>query len=202
LSAQDDARHGETMAKSMIEAMHRIDTASNEITQIIGVIDEIAFQTNLLALNAGVEAARAGDAGRGFAVVASEVRSLAGRSAGAAKRIKELIRNSGEQVDSGVALVEDSGKVLVRIAEDIDKINALVAQIAQSQHEQAAALTEVNQAVSQMDITTQKNAAMAEESSAASKTLLGYAHELTELIDQFQITQDEPQSPLRLVHSV
>lgn len=201
LNAQKNAKQGEEKAKSMIDAMRRIDASSSEITQIIGVIDEIAFQTNLLALNAGVEAARAGDAGRGFAVVASEVRSLAGKSADAAKQIKRLINNSAEQVESGVKLVEESSCMLMQIVADIETINKLMAQISQSQREQSTALSEVNQAVAQMDAATQKNAAMAQESTNSSRTMANHARDLTELIAKFRTAADEGPK-LRLVHSV
>jgi methyl-accepting chemotaxis protein len=151
--------------------MAEIDKSSKQISNIIGVIDEIAFQTNLLALNAGVEAARAGEAGKGFAVVASEVRALAQRSAEAAKEIKALIQASSSQVASGVDLVGQAGKALERIVAQVADINAIVIEIAASAKEQATGLAEVNTAINQMDQVTQQNAAMVEQSTAASHEL-------------------------------
>lgn len=185
-SAQQSAEQGNVIASSTIEAMQDIAASSNEITQIIGVIDEIAFQTNLLALNAGVEAARAGEAGRGFAVVAQEVRALAGRSSEASKQIRGLINTSSAKVDSGVKLVSDSGKALNQIVTDIGRINQLMSEIALAQNEQARALGEVNAAVSAMDKTTQQNAAMASQSTATSRAMADSAGELAELVALFK----------------
>ena len=170
-----------------VAAMDEISTSSNQIGQIIGVIDEIAFQTNLLALNAGVEAARAGDAGKGFAVVASEVRQLAQRSADAAKEIKTLIGVSTRQVGAGVELVGQTGQALHQIFDQFNEIAQLVTQISSSAREQATALGQVNTAINQMDTTTQQNAAMVEESTAASHTLLRQARDLTQLISAFKV---------------
>jgi len=169
------------------EAMRRIESSSQQISNIIGVIDEIAFQTNLLALNAGVEAARAGDAGKGFAVVAQEVRELAQRSANAAKEIKALIQNSSTEVAGGVDLVRKTGEALRTIGGFITEMNTHMDAIAISAKEQATGLSEVNHAVNAMDQTTQQNAAMVEESNAASAALASEAAKLRELISHFNI---------------
>lgn len=192
VASKTSAEHGNAIAARAVGAMREIAKSSGEITHIIGVIDEIAFQTNLLALNAGVEAARAGEAGRGFAVVASEVRALAQRSADAAKEIKQLIKNSEAQVETGVKLVEESGTALQQIVTDITTISQLVGDIAHSQREQATALTEIDSAVSDMDKSTQQNAAMAEESNAAAEALAGYAREMEKLVAQFEISGSKP----------
>jgi methyl-accepting chemotaxis protein len=175
-----------------IAAMGQIEGSAQQITQIIGVIDEIAFQTNLLALNAGVEAARAGEAGRGFAVVATEVRALAQRSADAAKEIKGLISASTTHVGEGVHLVGETGRALERIGAEVARINALVMEIAASAQEQAVGLEQVNTAVNQMDQVTQQNAAMVEESTAASHSLVREADNLTELMSRFRVGEIEP----------
>ena len=182
---------GKVVSEAM-QAMGRIEAASSEIGKIINVIDEIAFQTNLLALNAGVEAARAGEAGKGFAVVAQEVRELAGRAAGAAKDIKALIARSGEEVRSGVQLVTATGDALGRIAADVDRINDIVRAIATSANEQATGIGEINTAISQMDHMTQQNAAMVEQTSAASHTLAQDAKSLSGLIARFQLKGAPP----------
>jgi methyl-accepting chemotaxis protein len=168
------------------EAMERIEQSSQQISNIIGVIDEIAFQTNLLALNAGVEAARAGEAGKGFAVVAQEVRELAQRSAGAAKEIKGLIQNSSKEVESGVKLVRDTGEALKMIGGYIAQINTHMDSIATAAKEQSVGLAEVNTAVNAMDQTTQQNAAMVEQSTAASSSLAMEAGKLRDLVSQFK----------------
>jgi methyl-accepting chemotaxis protein len=176
--ARGSAESGGGVAGSAIEAMRRIEESSRKITDIIGVIDEIAFQTNLLALNAAVEAARAGDAGRGFAVVAQEVRQLAQRSAQASKEIKALIMDSGGQVRDGVDLVRSAGSSLTEIVSGIGRVADLVSEIARATAEQASGLDEVNIAIAQMDEMTQKNAALVEESTAAARSLEEQADQL------------------------
>ncbi|WP_428429022.1 methyl-accepting chemotaxis protein [Pararhizobium sp.] len=176
------------IVRNAIAAMTRIEGSSTKISQIIGVIDEIAFQTNLLALNAGVEAARAGEAGRGFAVVAQEVRELAQRSAGAAKEIKELIRNSATEVETGVTLVRSTGEALTEIESLVNQVNEHVASIATAAREQATGLAEVNTAVNSMDQMTQQNAAMVEETTAASQTLAQESRELKSLLQTFRLS--------------
>lgn len=183
--AKEEATKSSEVVRQAINAMSDIEKSSQQINQIIGVIDEIAFQTNLLALNAGVEAARAGDAGRGFAVVASEVRALAQRSAEAAKEIKALLQTSRGQVEQGVKLVAETGASLYRIVERVAQVNTVVSEIATNAQSQAAGLKEVNTAVGQMDQTTQQNAAMAEESTAATRTLAGQSQELAAIVAAF-----------------
>ena len=184
-AAKDEADKSGEVVRKAVEAMQGIERSSQKITQIIGVIDEIAFQTNLLALNAGVEAARAGDAGRGFAVVASEVRALAHRSADAAKEIKGLLSTSATQVDQGVKLVAETGTSLKHIIDRVAEINAVVAEIAASAEQQASGLQEVNTAVDQMDQVTQQNAAMVEEATAATRTLTQQSTELAQIVARF-----------------
>jgi methyl-accepting chemotaxis protein len=190
-NTRNDALDSAEIVRQAIDAMAEIEKSSREIGSIIGVIDEIAFQTNLLALNAGVEAARAGEAGRGFAVVASEVRSLAQRSAEAAKEIKELIANSTAQVDSGVKLVAGTGEALDKIVAQVNDINGVVDEIAAKATEQANSLREVNVAVGQMDQVTQQNAAMVEETTAASHNLSRESDELVRLVGQFTVAGGE-----------
>lgn len=185
--AKDEAQHSGAIMDEAVVAMNGIERASNEISDIISVIDGIAFQTNLLALNAGVEAARAGDAGKGFAVVASEVRALAQRSADAAKDVKERISLSAQQVDAGVGLVNETGKALGRIVERIAEINQLVADIAISAEQQSTGLQQVNTAVGQMDMVTQQNAAMVEEATAAARSLADEAEQLSRQMARFSI---------------
>jgi methyl-accepting chemotaxis protein len=173
------------IVRDAVTAMGRIEESSSRIGQIIGVIDEIAFQTNLLALNAGVEAARAGEAGRGFAVVAQEVRELAQRSATAAREIKTLIQNSANEVEGGVSLVRSTGDALVEIEDLVRQVNDQVAQITSAAREQATGLNEINTSVNEMDQMTQKNAAMVEETSAASQTLVSECGRLKEQLGKF-----------------
>ncbi|MCD2172789.1 methyl-accepting chemotaxis protein [Rhizobium sp. C4] len=187
IDANKSAHTSGDVVANAINAMQRIEASSSQISNIIGVIDEIAFQTNLLALNAGVEAARAGDAGKGFAVVAQEVRELAQRSAQAAKEIKDLIRTSAGEVESGVKLVTATGDALKVIEQHVVAINSQLDAIATSAREQSLGLAEVNTAVNQMDQTTQQNAAMVEEATAASSALAVEADKLRELVGRFQL---------------
>ncbi|WP_246347705.1 methyl-accepting chemotaxis protein [Brevundimonas variabilis] len=175
------------VATQAVEAMKRINSSSREIGLIIGVIDEIAFQTNLLALNAGVEAARAGDAGRGFAVVAQEVRALAQRSAEAAKEIKTLVAESSDSVQSGVGLVARVGEALTEVVSQFSHIDGLVQAMAQASKEQATGLSEINTAINEMDQVTQQNAAMVEQTTAASQNLTRESLTLGNLVKRFQI---------------
>ena len=191
-AARTDAERSGEVVGDAVSAMGEIEASSNQITQIIGVIDEIAFQTNLLALNAGVEAARAGDAGKGFAVVASEVRALAQRSAEAAKEIKELIASSSSQVERGVQLVGETGRALTGIVSKVTEIDTLLAEIAVSSQEQATGLNQVNAAVNQMDQVTQQNAAMVEQATAAAAGLRTEAGELSNLVGRFRTEQAAP----------
>jgi methyl-accepting chemotaxis protein len=170
-----------------VEAMAKIEDSSRKISDIIGVIDEIARQTNLLALNAAVEGARAGEAGRGFAVVASEVRSLAQRSSQAAKDIKDVITNSNGQVKDGVDLVNRAGTALTEIVESIKKVSDIVADIANASAEQATGIEQVNKALTQMDEVTQQNSALVEENAATAKTLEHQAKAMDERVAFFRL---------------
>ena len=187
LQAQDHTAQSDVVVGDAVSAMSEIEASSEQISNIISMIDDIAFQTNLLALNAGVEAARAGEAGRGFAVVATEVRTLAQRSADAAKEIKALITKSAEQVDRGVTLVRHAGDALSEISGQVTNISGLVSGIAASANEQAHGITEIATSVTQLENVTQQNAAMVEQSTAAGHMLRDHAAELANLIGQFQV---------------
>lgn len=187
MDARTDAENGGQVVQETVSAMSEIKDSSEKISQIIGVIDEIAFQTNLLALNAGVEAARAGEAGRGFAVVASEVRALAQRSSDAAKDIKDLIIDSSESVEKGVILVDRAGTALDNIMTRVTNMNELITEIASSASEQSTTIVEVNRAVNEMDSVTQRNAAMVEESTAACRALSDESDTLSNLVNYFNL---------------
>ena len=189
-ATRGDAEDGVRIVRQAVDAMGGIKRASDEISEIISVIDGIAFQTNLLALNAGVEAARAGDAGKGFAVVASEVRALAQRSANAASDVKSRILASGNQVEIGVNLVGDTGEALERIVGRIAEIAQLVATIAKGADEQSSGLQQVNIAVSEMDSVTQQNAAMVEQATAAARGLADQAAALAQHVDRFRLSPE------------
>jgi methyl-accepting chemotaxis protein len=199
-AARDQAEKGGAVVGRAVTAMARINEASRKISDIIGVIDEIAFQTNLLALNAAVEAARAGEQGRGFAVVATEVRSLAGRSATAAKEIKELIQDSVKKVEDGSTLVTQSGQTLDQIVTSVKKVSDIIAEIAAASREQSAGIEQVNQAVMQMDEMTQQNAALVEQATAASQSMAEQARALTELMQKYN-SGDSGTSAARAVAS-
>jgi methyl-accepting chemotaxis protein len=189
-AARDQADKGGSVVSRAIRAMTEINDASKKIVDIIGVIDEIAFQTNLLALNAAVEAARAGEQGRGFAVVASEVRSLAGRSATAAKEIKGLIQDSVKKVEEGSTLVTQSGQTLDQIVTAVKKVSDIIGEIAGASQEQSAGIDQVNKAVMQLDEMTQQNAALVEQASAASQSMASQAKSLNEMMAQYQVSPE------------
>ncbi len=196
-AADGDAKKSAVVVGQAVEAMDAIAKSARRISQILGVIDEIAFQTNLLALNAGAEAARAGDAGRGFAVVVSEVRALAQRSAEAAKEIRGLISASTTQVDHGVKPVAETGKSLERIMAQVTEINAVVGEIAAGAKEQATGLDEVDSAINKMNQVTQQNVAMVEESRAAGRVLSQETDRLSELIGQFRVGLGDDDKAMR-----
>lgn len=189
--ARSQAEKGGEVVSAAVNAMQAINASSKKIADIIGVIDEIAFQTNLLALNAAVEAARAGEQGRGFAVVAAEVRNLAQRSAGAAKEIKTLIKDSVEKVADGSKLVDQSGKTLEEIVTAVKKVSDIIAEIAAASQEQSSGIEQVNKAVLQMDEVTQQNAALVEEAAAASESLDEQAKGLEQAIAFFRLASND-----------
>ncbi len=190
-SASTVAIEGGVVVGQVVETMKGINDSSRKIADIIGVIDGIAFQTNILALNAAVEAARAGEQGRGFAVVASEVRSLAGRSAEAAKEIKALITASVERVEQGSVLVDKAGATMTEVVTSIKRVTDMVSEISAASVEQSAGVSQVGVAVTQMDQATQQNAALVEESAAAAESLKVQAHQLVQAVAVFKLSQKE-----------
>jgi methyl-accepting chemotaxis protein len=184
------AVRGGAVVAQVVTTMEEINISARKISDIIGVIDGIAFQTNILALNAAVEAARAGEQGRGFAVVASEVRSLAGRSAEAAKEIKNLIGVSVAKVDSGSRLVADAGKTMTEIVSSVHRVSDIIGEISAASSEQSNGISEVNSAVMELDQMTQQNAALVEQSAAAAESLREQAQRLAHVVSAFKLAGD------------
>jgi methyl-accepting chemotaxis protein len=191
LAAREQAETGGEVVGAAVKAMAQINISSKKIADIISVIDEIAFQTNLLALNAAVEAARAGEGGRGFAVVASEVRNLAGRSATAAKEIKSLIEDSVNKVQDGTKLVDDSGKTLADIVAAVKKVTDIVSMIAESTSEQSSGIEQVNKAITQIDQATQQNAALVEQTAAASQAIVDQVRDLQTAVAHYKVEPEQ-----------
>lgn len=190
-SANAVAAQGGQVVSEVVTTMNQIQESSRKISDIISVIDSIAFQTNILALNAAVEAARAGEQGRGFAVVASEVRSLAQRSADAAKEIKTLIGNSVERVDAGTRLVETAGKTMSEIVDSVARVTAIIDQITTASNDQSGGIEQVNQAINQMDHVVQQNAAVVEQATAAAESMRSQAQLLTQMSGVFKLNEDD-----------
>ncbi|WP_157137856.1 methyl-accepting chemotaxis protein, partial [Herbaspirillum lusitanum] len=193
-SASDIAGRGGDMVEQVVQAMNAINSSSRKVVEIISVIDGIAFQTNILALNAAVEATRAGEQGRGFAVVAAEVRSLAQRSAAAAKEIKVLIFDSVEQVRIGEESVAKTGATIRTVVESVKKVSDVVAEITSASLEQSRGISQTNEAVGQMDQVTQQNAALVEEAAASAQELQEQASRLASIVAQFRLGGGEPEN--------
>jgi methyl-accepting chemotaxis protein len=187
--ASEAARKGGSVMVNVVSNMAEIDTASRKINEIIGVIDGIAFQTNILALNAAVEAARAGEQGKGFAVVAGEVRSLAQRSANAAREIKSLISQSTERVEVGTRLVNEAGDSMQAIVSGVERVTQIIGEITNAASQEAEGIGQVNQAVTRLDQMTQQNAALVEESAASAENLRQQAQSLSQVVSQFRLAQ-------------
>jgi methyl-accepting chemotaxis protein len=194
-AARDVANAGSGVAEKAISAMSGIEESSRQITDIVGLIQEIAFQTNLLALNASVEAARAGDAGKGFAVVANEVRALAQRAATASKDIKALITNSDDQVKDGVELVNEAGASLGEIVSSVKKVADFVSEIAAASQEQSAGIDQVSNAITNMDEMTQQNAALVEETTGAIQSAVSQVEDLRQAVGFFRTAQGQQAEP-------
>lgn len=195
INASTVATQGGAVVAEVVETMRSIDESSHRIADIIGVIDSIAFQTNILALNAAVEAARAGEQGRGFAVVATEVRALAGRSAEAAKEIKALITASVERVEQGTRLVDQAGTTMTEVVTAIRRVTDIMGEISAASHEQSSGVSQIGEAVTQMDQTTQQNAALVEEMAAAASSLNNQAQSLVEAVAVFKLSDNEQMAP-------
>ncbi len=197
VAASGVAERGGSIVSQVVDTMGAIDTASTKIVDIIGVIDGIAFQTNILALNAAVEAARAGEQGRGFAVVATEVRSLAQRSAAAAREIKTLIGDSVEQVNNGTRLVQQAGSTMSEVVDSVRRVTDIMAEITAASAEQSMGIDQVNQAIAQMDQVTQQNAALVEEAAAAAESMQDQAARLAQVAAGFQLEHVATAAPVR-----
>jgi hypothetical protein len=198
MNASSVAQQGGKVVDQVVNTMKGINEASRKIADIISVIDGIAFQTNILALNAAVEAARAGEQGRGFAVVASEVRSLAGRSAEAAKEIKALIDDSVNRVSQGTSLVDQAGSTMQEVVSSIRRVTDIMGEISAASNEQSLGVSQVGEAVTQMDQVTQQNAALVEEMAAAASSLTNQAQELVQVVAVFKLSTGNVSHPLSL----
>jgi methyl-accepting chemotaxis protein len=196
LEAAGVARRGGAAVDQVVNTMDEISDASKRITEIISVIDGIAFQTNILALNAAVEAARAGEQGRGFAVVAAEVRSLAQRSAAAAREIKTLIGTATDRVSAGSSLVDAAGHTMVEVVHAVEKVSSLIAEIAQASQEQSSGIGQVNTAISQMERVVQQNASLVEEAAAATESMTAQSASLLQMVSRFKVVEGEASTPV------